>query len=56
MTCVLWALFKWSDEWLLIWAVGAAVCTGVSGLIYVVEGVRQLNASPSSSASVRRAE
>ena len=56
MTCVLWALLKWSNEWLLIWAIGAALCTGVSGLIYVVEGVRQLSASPSSSAAPNRTE
>jgi len=49
MTCVLWALLKWDARWLLIWAIGAAVFTGVSGMIYVVEGVRQLSASPSSS-------
>ena len=49
MTCVLWALFKWSSQWLLVWAIGAAICTGISGMIYVFEGVRQLSASPSSS-------
>ena len=49
MTCVLWALFKWSAHWLLIWSIGAAVCTGISGVIYVVDGVRQLSASPASS-------
>jgi len=49
MTCVLWALLKWNSQWLLVWAIGAAVCTGVSGMLYVFEGVRQLSASPSSS-------
>jgi phosphatidylglycerophosphate synthase len=49
MVCILWALFKWSGQWLLIWAVAAAVCTGLSGLIYLWEGVRQLSASPASS-------
>ena len=56
MTCVLWALLKWSREWLLIWAIGAALCTGISGLIYVIEGIRQLGASPSSSAAPNRME
>ena len=56
MTCVLWALLKWSSYWLWIWAVAAAVCTGVSGLIYVLDGVRQLSASPSSSTTADRAE
>jgi len=49
MTCVLWALLQWPARWLFIWALGAAICTGVSGMIYVYDGVRQLSASPSSS-------
>jgi len=49
MTCVLWALFKWDSKLLLVWCIGAALCTGISGFIYVVQGVRQLGASPSSS-------
>jgi CDP-diacylglycerol--glycerol-3-phosphate 3-phosphatidyltransferase len=49
MTCVLWALFKWSTDLLFIWSIGAAVCTGISGFVYIVDGVRQLSASPSSS-------
>ena len=49
MTCVLWGLLKWDEHWLLIWAIGAALCTGVSGMIYLFDGVRQLSASPSSS-------
>ena len=48
MVCVLWGLFKWSRPWLDFWSAGAAICTGVSGLFYVYEGVRQLSASPSS--------
>jgi hypothetical protein len=48
MICVLWALFKWKLAWLEFWSAGAALCTGVSGLFYVAEGVRQLSASPSS--------
>ena len=54
MICVLWALLKFSPKVLLVLAAAAAVCTGVSGLIYVVEGVRQLSASPSSSPSARQ--
>ena len=50
MSCVLWALFKWSDNVLLLLSIGAALCTGISGFIYIVDGVRQLSASPSSSA------
>jgi CDP-diacylglycerol--glycerol-3-phosphate 3-phosphatidyltransferase len=48
MACVIWGLFKWDEQWLLGLAAGAAVCTGISGLYYVYEGVRQLSASPSS--------
>ena len=51
MTCVLWALLKWDPDWLRGWAIAAALCTGVSGLIYLRNGVRQLSASPSSSAT-----
>src|ERR1041385_3051103 len=48
MVCVLWALFKWNSAWLLIWSAGAALCTGISGMFYVYEGIRQLSTSPSS--------
>lgn len=48
MTCVLWGLFKWPQTWLLFWCAGAALCTGISGIAYVIEGVRQLSASPTS--------
>ncbi len=50
MGCVLWALFKFDFHWLWYWALGAAICTGISGLIYIYHGVHQLSASPSSSA------
>ena len=49
MACVLWALFKWQPQWLNWLALGAAVFTGLSGVIYVFRGVGQLSASPSSS-------
>jgi cardiolipin synthase (CMP-forming) len=48
MVCVLWGLFKWNSAGLELWSAGAAICTGVSGIFYVVEGVRQLSVSPSS--------
>ena len=51
MASVLWVLLKWHDAWLEVFFVGAGVCTGVSGLLYVYDGVRQLSASPSSSPS-----
>ncbi len=49
MVVVLWILLKWSQHWLPWWTIGAAVCTGISGLLYVWDGSRQLSAHPSSS-------
>src|SRR5688572_16839451 len=51
MTCVLWGLLKWSMKWLMVWSVGAAACTAISGIIYIFIGMRQLSASPSSAAT-----
>jgi CDP-diacylglycerol--glycerol-3-phosphate 3-phosphatidyltransferase len=51
MVTVIWILLKWSPGWLPYWTVGAAVCTGVSGLLYIWDGMRQLSASPRSSAT-----
>jgi cardiolipin synthase (CMP-forming) len=48
MICVLWGLFKWNAAGLDLWSGGAAVCTGISGIFYIVDGIRQLSASPSS--------
>jgi len=50
MAVVLWILLKWNTRWLKVWTLGAAICTGGSGLLYVWDGVRQLSAHPSSSA------
>ena len=49
MVIVLWILLKWEANWLRVWVFGAAVCTGISGLLYVWDGVRQLSAHPASS-------
>jgi cardiolipin synthase len=49
MVAVCWALLKLPVGWLHWFALGAALCTGVSGVIYVLDGVRQLSASPASS-------
>lgn len=55
MISVLWVLLKWDaawgEGWLLGWTIGAAVLTGISGLLYVRDGVRQSSKSPHSSAS-----
>jgi CDP-diacylglycerol--glycerol-3-phosphate 3-phosphatidyltransferase len=53
MFVVIWILLKWDvgrgAQWLNIWTVGAAVCTGVSGLLYIWDGVKQLSSHPASS-------
>ena len=48
MITVLWTLLKWNDRWLEGWSAAAAICTGISGLLYVWDGTRQLSASPKS--------
>ena len=54
MTVVLWALIKWERDWLDIWVLGAALFTGLSGLLYLVDGVRQVSAHPMSSPTSRK--
>lgn len=51
MATVLWALLKWRPEYLMPLALATAVGTGISGLLYVWEGARQLSASPRSHAT-----
>jgi cardiolipin synthase (CMP-forming) len=51
MAAVLWALFKWNvaaHYWICL---GAALLTGISAIIYLFEGMRQLGKHPSSAAS-----
>jgi len=50
MTIILWVLLKWNPMWLRVWVFAAAICTGISGLLYVWDGSRQLSAHPASSA------
>jgi len=58
MISVLWILLKWDEglgaRWTNWWMLGAAVCTGGSGLLYVWDGVRQLSSSPSSVATPKQ--
>ncbi|HYT59877.1 MAG TPA: CDP-diacylglycerol--glycerol-3-phosphate 3-phosphatidyltransferase [Haliangiales bacterium] len=49
MIAVCWALLKLPTGWLYWIVLGATACTGGSGVIYVLDGVRQLSASPASS-------
>jgi CDP-diacylglycerol--glycerol-3-phosphate 3-phosphatidyltransferase len=57
MIAVLWTLLKWNEGKGGIfwhgWVIGAALGTGISGLLYIQDGVRQLNASPSSTPKPR---
>jgi cardiolipin synthase (CMP-forming) len=48
MVTVLWTLLKWNPRWLEGWSLGAAICTAGSGLLYILDGMRQLSASPKS--------
>jgi cardiolipin synthase len=55
MLCIVWILLHWDmllpAVWFNVWTLGAAICTGVSGLLYVWDGMKQLAAHPASSAS-----
>jgi cardiolipin synthase (CMP-forming) len=51
MGTVLWILFQWNDRVLPYWIWGAAISTGISGVFYLFDGIRQLSASPSSAAT-----
>jgi cardiolipin synthase (CMP-forming) len=57
MIAVLWTLLKWNEGGGMVlwqgWVLGAALGTGISGLLYIQDGVRQLNASPSSTPKPR---
>jgi CDP-diacylglycerol--glycerol-3-phosphate 3-phosphatidyltransferase len=53
MICVVWLLLKWNTHlagpWFLILSISAALCTGISGLLYVWDGTKQLSSHPTSS-------
>jgi len=55
MIVVVWILLGWDHDlnpnWLLAWTTGAAVFTGLSGLLYVWDGTKQLGEHPASSAA-----
>ena len=60
MAVVIWILLDWDRDlnarWFQVWTIGAAVFTGVSGLLYVWDGVRQLGSHPTSSARTEAAD
>ena len=53
MAVVIWILLKWDQDlnplWLKYLTASAAIFTGVSGLLYVWDGVKQLGSHPTSS-------
>ncbi len=53
MVVVIWILLDWDGDlnvrWFKVWILGAALFTGVSGLLYVWDGVKQLGSHPASS-------
>ena len=53
MALVLWILLNWGGSfgvgWLKYISLGTGICTGLSGLLYVWDGIRQLSLHPSSS-------
>jgi CDP-diacylglycerol--glycerol-3-phosphate 3-phosphatidyltransferase len=46
MTCVVWALLKGAQDWLFWFAVGGTVFTGLSGLIYLRDGIQMIRSKP----------
>lgn len=55
MAVVIWILLRWDRDlnphWFQGWTIGAALFTGISGLLYVWDGVKQLGSHPTSSAA-----
>jgi cardiolipin synthase (CMP-forming) len=54
MTVVLWLLLRWDHgaggRWYAGWTWGAGICTSLSGVLYLWDGMRQLSAHPVSAA------
>ena len=51
MIVVIWIILKWPAPWLRWWTLATGLCTGISGLIYVWDWMRQLGTHPASSPS-----
>ena len=55
MISIIWILLQWDAEfhpaWFWTWTLAAAICTGISGLLYVWDGTKQLSSHPTSSAT-----
>lgn len=48
MITVIWTFLKWDLTCLDVWTLSASIFTGLAGLLYTWDGVRQLSASPKS--------
>jgi CDP-diacylglycerol--glycerol-3-phosphate 3-phosphatidyltransferase len=57
MAAVIWILLKWDNgsgaQGFLYCALGAAMFTALSGLLYVLDGIKQLGSHPHSSANTK---
>jgi cardiolipin synthase len=53
MASVLWILLKWHSPVLGYLVLGAAACTGISGILYVFDGMKQLASHPTSRTTPR---
>jgi CDP-diacylglycerol--glycerol-3-phosphate 3-phosphatidyltransferase len=53
MITVIWILLRWDSRVLQVWTIGAGACTAVSGFLYVLDGMKQLGAHPTSSATAK---
>jgi cardiolipin synthase (CMP-forming) len=53
MLVVIWILLQWDfhRKVLQIWILGAGIFTAVSGVFYILDGMKQLSAHPASSAT-----
>ena len=55
MISLVWILLQWDTQfpsaWFWTWTLSAAICTGISGLLYVWDGMKQLSSHPTSSAT-----
>lgn len=58
MLCIVWILLRldrgMGARWFVAWTYGAAIFTGVSGLLYIWDGMKQLGTHPSSSPAAKQ--
>jgi phosphatidylglycerophosphate synthase len=53
MAVVLWILLQFPRPYLGWLIASAALCTAASGVLYVIDGMRQLSAHPASSPTLK---